>query len=96
MSIILGVLISLPLAILVLLALPSVRGAIGAVSPQRQMVLSVVLFAVMCFAAATQAHIRGRFLFYDVVALVGAAGLVITRVSRYQKEHNQMKSSKQR
>jgi hypothetical protein len=80
-----GVLILLPLGILVLLALPSIRGAIGPVSPQRQMVLSVMLFAVMCIAAAAQAHTQGRFLFYDVVVLVGAAGLVISRVIRYQK-----------
>jgi len=87
MSTILSILILLPLGILVLLAVPGIRGAIGPVSPRRQMVLSVVLFAVMCIAAAAQVHTQGRFLFYDAVVLVGAAGLVIARIVRSFRLH---------
>jgi hypothetical protein len=66
-------LVLLPLAVLLFLTIPRIRAAVGPISPQRQMLLSLVLFLIMCAAAVAEAVTEGRLRFYETIVLAGMA-----------------------
>ncbi len=71
-----------PLVILLCFAVAKIRAGIGL---RQTMLLSLVLFFVMCFAVIAECVIERRFLIYESVMLAGAAGMVAVRVNRYLK-----------
>ena len=84
LHIVLGTIVILvPLGFILVLAAPRVRASIGPVSLRGTMLLSFVLFAVMCFAAIAECIVERRFLIYESVMVVGMGGVVAVRVARY-------------
>ena len=75
-------LILLPLGILLSLTVPKFRSVL---EPRRTIQLSLVLLSFACVAFVAECVTERRFPIYGGVMVIGMAGLVAVRASRYLK-----------
>jgi hypothetical protein len=78
----------LAVGIVFLLGLPKIRRRDRLISPRANMMLSLGLFLITCFAGIMAYVTEGRFHLYEVIMLAGMGGIVFVRVAKYAKNQS--------